>query len=347
MGGQSEPSIAFRLHAGGRAYHEDHRVCAGVDVHHRGIQGHQLVLWHKRVRGNHCAPAHTAAMARTFPVWRASAAATFFLALCSRDSSAEGGTTAAVFLLALWPHRQVSRQAPTNPHGCQPIHSAHAPIDDLPHLDADDVVGRGRAGPRNLGGRNLRAADALTARQLLVRTPGSRGRRGVHPARVPWLIGRHEPATAQALQEARLPGAQVAFHHHLGRDKVAWLRPRRARGCDSGHVAVRRRSLSPSGCNVSPSRTAAGAPGPRGSGPAPEAARLRARAEKARTSGVREFPSYKHKDVTLQLVLATGAYAPRGDRAAPDSATSFTPVVSHSLQLARGVVGGAVISGLS
>ena len=50
-------------------------------------------------------------MGRTFPVWRASAAATFFLALCSRDSSADGGTTAAVFLLALWPPGQVSEQA--------------------------------------------------------------------------------------------------------------------------------------------------------------------------------------------------------------------------------------------
>ena len=37
------------------------------------------------------------------------------------------------------------------------------------------------------------------------------------PRPVPWLIRRHEPATTQALQEARLAGAQVAFDHHLDR----------------------------------------------------------------------------------------------------------------------------------
>lgn len=171
----------------GRAYHEDDRVRAGVDVHHRRIQGHQLVL--RRVPTAMSAGGATMQacrhVARTFPsVGRASAAATFFLARCSRDSSAVGGTTAAVFLLALATQdgHQVSEQATHTK--CKPLHSACAPVNDLPHLDADDVVGRGRTGPRNLGGRNLRAADARTQGvSPWCACPTCRHAwRGVHPA---------------------------------------------------------------------------------------------------------------------------------------------------------------------
>lgn len=230
---------------GGRAYHEDDRVRAGVDVNYRGIQGHQLVLWRveQRVRGNHCAPAWHSGNGSHFSSLASLCGRHILLGPVLQRQLRGRGHHGGRLLTRPVATRTGERAGPTQKDAAW--HFPHAPVDDLPHLDADDVVWRGRAGPRNLGGRNLRAADVLPgASAPCAHTQYVRQAWSAPGACVPWLIGRHEPAPAQALQEARLPGAQVAFHHHLGKGKVAWLSTRRGRRCDSGHVAVRRCTLT-------------------------------------------------------------------------------------------------------